>query len=50
MGNSLIAKAIQIAKKNRYDFCATVLQRKLKVGNIRCAKLIQVNLKMDSIL
>ncbi|WP_207130789.1 DNA translocase FtsK [Clostridium botulinum] len=40
--DNLIMQAIQIAKENRDSFCVTLLQRKLKVGSIKCAKLIDV--------
>ncbi|KZL88726.1 DNA translocase FtsK [Clostridium magnum] len=42
MDDNLVTKAIQIAKENRDSFCVTLLQQKLKVGNITCAKLIDV--------
>lgn len=40
MDNDLIMQATQIAKENRDSFCMTLLQQKLKVGSIKCAKLI----------
>ncbi|AVQ45703.1 DNA translocase FtsK [Clostridium botulinum] len=40
MDDSLIMEAIEIAKENPDSFCVTLLQRKLKVGSITCAKLI----------
>lgn len=42
MDNNLIIKAMEIAKENRDSFCVTLLQQKLKVGSITCAKLIDV--------
>lgn|GEM_PF-3529732 len=42
MDNELIIKAIQIAKENPDNFSISLLQRKLKIGHITGAKLLEV--------
>ena len=42
MDEKLIIKSIEIAKENRENFCVALLQQKLKIGSIACAKLIEI--------
>lgn len=41
MDEELVIKAIEIAKQNHENFSFSLLQRKLKVGCIKCSKLIE---------
>jgi DNA segregation ATPase FtsK/SpoIIIE-like protein len=40
MDNCLIQKAIELAKENRDCFSVTLLQRKLKIGQMFCQELM----------
>lgn len=42
MDDELISKAIEIAKENHDGFCVDLLQRKLRIGCIKCSKLIEI--------
>lgn len=41
MDNELIAKAIEIAKENSGNFGMSLLQRRMKLGCIKCSKLLE---------
>lgn len=42
MDDELIMQAIEIAKDNRDNFSLSLLQKKLKIGCIKCSKLIDI--------
>lgn len=42
MDDELIIKAIEIAKENYDNFCSNLLKRKLKIGGIKCSKLLEI--------
>ena len=42
MNDELVIKAIEIAKENPDEFCISLLKRKLRIGCIKCSKIIEI--------